>query len=71
MTTTIKIALVAALLLGGLFLLAPRTAPCATCWTGECWNSASCGYGCVCLKRGMDLSGYCYSAEARVRVPPE
>lgn len=38
--------------------------PCALCFDMECYNSSMCGgSGCVCFKKGMDLSGFCGSIE--------
>jgi len=45
------------------FALLPTQARCAYCYTGECYSSSMCGDGCTCLKRGLDLQGYCYSGE--------
>ena len=58
---TIAIACAGALLGMLLVALAPAPAECGICSTFECYNSAMCGRGCVCLKRGMDMSGSCYS----------
>jgi hypothetical protein len=38
-------------------------AECAFCSPYECYNSAMCGGGCLCLKRGMDLTGSCVSVD--------
>lgn len=40
-----------------------QRAECAFCNSFPCFNSAGCGRGCVCLKRGMELSGTCYSVD--------
>lgn len=43
----------------------PPKAKCAYCtFSGVCYDSAICGGGCFCMKRGLDLSGYCYSIGA-------
>lgn len=39
----------------------PKKAHCAWCYTGKCMNNSICGTGCVCLKKGMDFWGECYS----------
>lgn len=38
----------------------PSRARCTWCYSGQCWDSGICGQGCLCLKRGLDVSGYCY-----------
>jgi hypothetical protein len=40
---------------------APPKAKCAWCYSGTCYDSSICGSGCVCVKRGLDLSGECAS----------
>ena len=60
------ISLAACALLLVLFFAALPPLPkarCAYCYVGECYNSSMCGDGCTCLKRGLDLQGYCYSGE--------
>ena len=56
--------ILAILVLGSALLMgdavSPPQARCAFCYTGPCYNSMICGQGCTCLKRGMDLQGYCY-----------
>jgi hypothetical protein len=59
--TILGLALMAALLDGG---ARPERAQCAFCYNGTCWNSSICGRSCVCMKRGMDTSGSCFSASA-------
>lgn len=50
-------------------LLDPKTkATCALCFDTECMDSSICGgSGCVCIKRGMELMGFCASLNA---IPP-
>lgn len=46
----------------GITVYAQR-AECAFCNSFPCYNSAGCGYGCVCLKRGGEITGQCYSVD--------
>lgn len=52
------------LLLTLAFMAPAPAAECAYCYSGECYSSSICGSGCVCLKRGLDVHGYCYSQGA-------
>lgn len=58
---TIAIVFAGAFLGTLLVMAAPPSAECGICATYACYNSNMCGRGCVCLKRGMDMSGSCYS----------
>lgn len=63
MKTKTKIVLLSiglACAIGIAFAVGPSRARCSWCFQGDCYNSSICGSGCVCLKRGLDLSGYCY-----------
>lgn len=42
----------------------PTPAACAMCWSGACYNSRMCFRDCMCLKRGSDTTGQCFSASA-------
>lgn len=42
----------------------PAPAKCAFCFETSCFDSSMCGGpGCVCIKRGMDLQGFCGSID--------
>ena len=43
--------------------LAPTPAACSYCYTGKCYSGSICGRGCMCLKRGLDVHGYCFSVD--------
>lgn len=45
------------------YLLIVKPCIAGWCYGGQCINSSICGSGCVCLKRNLELSGYCYSVE--------
>jgi hypothetical protein len=46
----------------GYWTYAPQPAHCTYCSTLPCYNHGMCGGGgCVCIKRGLDLEGYCAS----------
>jgi hypothetical protein len=55
---TYIIILIAAVI--GIFIYASN-GNCAFCFDSECYSSSSCGSGCICIKRGMDMTGYCAS----------
>lgn len=61
----------ATLILGIAFALAQgASAPqarCAFCYSGPCYNSQICFRGCMCLKRGTDTKGECFSVDALPR----
>lgn len=61
MRTATAVLMLLALLLGG-DLAAPTRARCLNCFPGVCYASPMCRPGCVCLKRGQDVGGYCYAA---------
>lgn len=48
-----------------------RRAECVFCYSGPCYNSSICNGGCVCLKRGLDVSGYCYSGSLKHQTPDD
>ena len=49
------------LVLAGGVVTVPNEAECAYCPTYPCYGS--CGTGCLCLKKGGEISGECFSAE--------
>lgn len=65
MKKAITIIFVLSLILAGVAVFRVSTARCGMCYSGECYNNIVCGQGCVCLKRGLDVSGYCYGSNAR------
>lgn len=51
-------------LLGWLLVVAaPAPAGCSFCASFTCYSSSMCGRGCVCLKRGGEMGGSCYSVD--------
>ena len=50
--------------IGALLALA-TPAQCAWCSTLPCLSSATCGGKCVCVKRGLDLDGFCASVNVQ------
>ena len=51
------------LLAGGLVLGNPKPCYAGLCFDVRCLNSSICGLGCVCLKRGTEPMGHCYSID--------
>lgn len=47
----------------------PKPAECAGCSILTCYGPRTCGNQCVCIKRGMDLSGSCYSVNKSEPLP--
>lgn len=43
--------------------VAPSAARCAWCPEFPCYGAGTCGTGCACMKRGMDIQGVCVSLE--------
>ncbi len=64
MNREIVMAVLLALFIGiGGYLLTAKPCMAGFCFTGTCYSSSGCGEGCLCLKKGMELSGECYSAD--------
>ncbi len=57
----VAIAVTFGLVLAGGVVTVPNEAECAYCPTYPCYGP--CGTGCVCLKKGNELAGECFSAE--------
>lgn len=57
-----KLLIVATILAIGAGVYATR-AECAFCPSFTCYSSAQCGQGCLCLKRGFETGGSCFSAD--------
>ncbi len=53
------LALVLGIGLSGGVVTFPREAECATCPSYTCYGS--CGAGCVCMTKGMEIGGTCVS----------
>jgi hypothetical protein len=53
--------------IGGRALPVTRAAtPAALCFDTPCMSSSFCGgQGCVCIKRPLDVQGYCASIDAK------
>lgn len=51
------------------FVAQPKRAECAGCSILTCYGPRTCGNQCVCIKRGMDLSGSCYSVNKSESLP--
>lgn len=54
---------VASMAIGAALGLWASPAQCAFCSPGICFNSSSCGRGCVCIKRALEPMGKCYSVD--------
>ncbi len=52
-----------ALMLGGGYIALTKPCFAAFCPSYTCFSSSACGKGCVCLKKGNESGGECYSIE--------
>ena len=69
MKLNLPVAFTVGLVLASIMTLAecviPYKAKCQYCYAGPCYDSATCGRGCSCMKIGSQPAGQCVSLAER------